>query len=251
MTPRTPHHAPTSTPSPRRSGPAIEVPCGRAAPRRDAGSTSVTSTTSPTGCLPPCPRCTRSTSRSGRSTTPAGLVAWLGISRQALFDRVRRGTVLACRTADGHLVYPSLQFGRNGAVRPGRPGRRRCLRRRGVDGWSIGAWLTTPSRGVRRPQRRRLPRRAPLVARPRCARVAAAAVADASPVGRMTARERTALGPPPASLTGFPAYPVDAGTDLFRAHGARPGAVVVRQRRRRDGSTSAHRAAPATSPSTR
>src|SRR5687768_2454505 len=35
-----------------------------------------------------------------------GLVAWLGISRQALFDRVRRGTALACRTVDGHLVYP-------------------------------------------------------------------------------------------------------------------------------------------------
>lgn len=34
----------------------------------------------------------------------------------------------------------------------------------------------------------------------------------------MTARERTALGPPPASLAGFPAYSVGAGTDLFRAH---------------------------------
>lgn len=30
----------------------------------------------------------------------AGLVAWLGISRQALFDRVRRGTVLAARTSE-------------------------------------------------------------------------------------------------------------------------------------------------------
>jgi hypothetical protein len=35
----------------------------------------------------------------------------------------------------------------------------------------------------------------------------------------MTARERTALGPPPESLTGFPAYPVGTETDLFRAHG--------------------------------
>lgn len=34
----------------------------------------------------------------------------------------------------------------------------------------------------------------------------------------MTSRERTALGPPPASLAGFPAYPVGADTDLFRAH---------------------------------
>ena len=74
-----------------------------------------------------------------------GLVAWLGISRQALFDRVRRGTVLACRTADGHLVYPSLQFGRTGVVRPGVLEAVGAFTRRGVDGWSVGAWLTTPS----------------------------------------------------------------------------------------------------------
>jgi hypothetical protein len=75
----------------------------------------------------------------------AGLVAWLGISRQALFDRVRRGTVLACRTADGHLVYPSLQFGRTGVVRPGVQEAVGAFTRHGVDGWAIGAWLTTAS----------------------------------------------------------------------------------------------------------
>lgn len=74
-----------------------------------------------------------------------GLVSWLGISRQALFDRVRRGTVLACRTSDGHLVYPSLQFGRGGQVRPGVQDAVGILTRAGADGWTIGAWLTTPS----------------------------------------------------------------------------------------------------------
>jgi hypothetical protein len=74
-----------------------------------------------------------------------GLVAWLGISRQALFDRVRRGTVLACRTLDGHLVYPSLQFGRNGQVRPGVQEAVGAFTRRGIDGWTVGTWLTTPS----------------------------------------------------------------------------------------------------------
>src|SRR5690349_3661740 len=74
-----------------------------------------------------------------------GLVAWLGISRQALFDRVRRGTVLACRTSDGHLVYPSLQFGRTGQVRPGVVEAVGAFTRAGVDGWATGAWLTTPS----------------------------------------------------------------------------------------------------------
>jgi hypothetical protein len=73
----------------------------------------------------------------------AGLVTWLGISRQAVFDRVRRGTLLACRTADGHLVYPSLQFGRAGQVRPGVQEAVGAFARTGVDGWTIGTWLTT------------------------------------------------------------------------------------------------------------
>jgi hypothetical protein len=34
----------------------------------------------------------------------------------------------------------------------------------------------------------------------------------------MSDRERTAQGPPPASLVGFPAYRIGADTDLFRAH---------------------------------
>lgn len=75
----------------------------------------------------------------------AGLVSWLGISRQALFDRVRRGTVLACRTSDGHLLYPSLQFSRQGVVRPGIQEAVGAFVRRGADGWAVGAWLTTPS----------------------------------------------------------------------------------------------------------
>ena len=109
----------------------------------------------------------------------AGLVAWLGISRQALFDRVRRGTVLACRTADGHLVYPSLQFGRNGAVRPGVQEAVGAFSRRGVDGWSVGAWLTTPSElfdGHSAVDYLVVHRSSPTAV----SRVAAAAVADAS-----------------------------------------------------------------------
>jgi hypothetical protein len=39
----------------------------------------------------------------------------------------------------------------------------------------------------------------------------------------MTSRERTALGPPPPSLSGFPAYLVDTEADLFRAHAAELG----------------------------
>jgi len=74
-----------------------------------------------------------------------GLVAWLGVSRQAVADRVRRGTLLACRSSDGHLLYPSLQFARDGAVRPGVFEAVGEFTRSGADGWAIALWLTTPS----------------------------------------------------------------------------------------------------------
>jgi len=74
----------------------------------------------------------------------SGLNQWLGVSRQALADRVRRGTLLACRTSDRHLLYPALQFGRTGQVRPGVVDAVGILSRVGADGWAIGAWLTTP-----------------------------------------------------------------------------------------------------------
>ena len=74
-----------------------------------------------------------------------GLVSWLGVSRQAVADRVRRGTLLACRTQDGHLVYPAWQFARDGAVRPGVVETVGEFARRGADGWSTALWLTTPS----------------------------------------------------------------------------------------------------------
>ena len=74
-----------------------------------------------------------------------GLSRWWGVSRQALADRVRRGTLLACRTADGHLVYPAFQFARDGAVRPGIAEAVAVFARAGVDGWTAAVWLTTPS----------------------------------------------------------------------------------------------------------
>lgn len=75
----------------------------------------------------------------------AGLSRWWGVSRQALADRVRRGTLLACRTSDGHLVYPAFQFARDGAVRPGIAEAIAVFARAGVDGWTAAVWLTTPT----------------------------------------------------------------------------------------------------------
>ncbi|MEO8828636.1 hypothetical protein [Lapillicoccus sp.] len=74
-----------------------------------------------------------------------GLSRWLGVTRQALADRVKRGTLLACRTADSHLLYPVLQFDRVGQVRPGVIEAVGILTRAGADGWAIGTWLTTAS----------------------------------------------------------------------------------------------------------
>lgn len=75
----------------------------------------------------------------------AGLCDWWGVSRQALADRVRRGRLLACRTDDGHLVYPALQFSREGAVRPGLLEVIGVMARANVDGWTAAVWMTTPS----------------------------------------------------------------------------------------------------------
>ncbi|GAB3692120.1 hypothetical protein [Angustibacter aerolatus] len=75
----------------------------------------------------------------------AGLCEWWAVSRQALSDRVRRGRLLACRTADGHLVYPAFQFARDGAVRPGIVDVVAVFTAAGVDGWTTAAWLTTPT----------------------------------------------------------------------------------------------------------
>jgi hypothetical protein len=74
-----------------------------------------------------------------------GLAGWWGVSRQALADRVRRGTLLACRTADGHLLYPSFQFARDGSVRAGIVDALSVFARHGVDGWTAAVWFVTPS----------------------------------------------------------------------------------------------------------
>jgi hypothetical protein len=70
-----------------------------------------------------------------------GLTGWLGISRQALADRVRRGSVLAGRTDDGRVVYPAFQFGRDATVRAELIDVLRAFA--GHDGWAVAAWLTT------------------------------------------------------------------------------------------------------------
>lgn len=75
-----------------------------------------------------------------------GLTAWLGISKQALDKRNRTGAVLACRTSDGHWVYPAFQFDADG--RP-LPHLREVIAvltgEGGADRWRVASWLAAPS----------------------------------------------------------------------------------------------------------
>jgi hypothetical protein len=78
----------------------------------------------------------------------AGLTRWLGVTKQALADRVRRHRLLAVITAEGRVLYPAAQFaGRR--VLPGLPEALVAFRDTEVDGWAIAAWATTPAAALR------------------------------------------------------------------------------------------------------
>jgi len=61
------------------------------------------------------------------------------VSRQALFDRVRRHTLLGLRTSDGQIVYPVFQFHGDKVI----SGLSRVLRitAGAVDDWTLASWL--------------------------------------------------------------------------------------------------------------
>lgn len=67
-----------------------------------------------------------------------------GISREALSQRVRRGTLLALRDERGRVRYPLVQFDEEeGAVRGEIPTLVRAFRERELSGWELAAFLTT------------------------------------------------------------------------------------------------------------
>lgn len=69
-----------------------------------------------------------------------------GVSRQAIADRRERQTLLALRTADGTLVYPTFQFGEHNEILAGLPEVLRCFRGSGIDDWSLAGWLVSKLR---------------------------------------------------------------------------------------------------------
>lgn len=72
------------------------------------------------------------------------VVRLMGISRQAVADRVRKGTLLGMQTADGSWVYPMFQFkGRRLLV--GFSDVLRHFNHRDIDRWAVAAWWVSPS----------------------------------------------------------------------------------------------------------
>ena len=75
--------------------------------------------------------------------TPA-VVRLLGVSKQAVADRARRGTLLRVTTRQGRHLYPVFQFDRR-RLYPAIPQALAPFRDTRVDGWAIASWLTTPA----------------------------------------------------------------------------------------------------------
>lgn len=74
----------------------------------------------------------------------SGVTGWLGISRQALHQKVRSYQVLACTTGDSQRVYPAWQFTTDGRPLVGLPHVLRVLLQ-ATDPWTAAIWLTTPT----------------------------------------------------------------------------------------------------------
>ncbi|MBB3040078.1 hypothetical protein [Hoyosella altamirensis] len=70
----------------------------------------------------------------------AGLVRWLGTSRQAIAKRVHAGSLIACQLEDRQWVYPVWQFTSSGALHPGLNDVWKVLRA-GADPWTCAVWM--------------------------------------------------------------------------------------------------------------
>ena len=84
---------------------------------------------------------------SGPFYDTAGLSRWLGISRQAVHQKVAKRTLLACPMANGGgNVYPVWQFLPNGATIPSLADVLRVLADGTDDSWMIALWMQAPSK---------------------------------------------------------------------------------------------------------
>ncbi len=77
--------------------------------------------------------------------TGSGLARKLGITRQAIHNRTKQGTVWALHTADNHVVYPASQFTADMSVFPELVRVLRCFDTADVDEWTLASWLNAPT----------------------------------------------------------------------------------------------------------
>lgn len=82
---------------------------------------------------------------SGPFYDTPGLTRWLGISRQALHQKVARHAILACPLDEGGVVYPTWQFLAHGATIPSWAEVLAILAEGTDDGWMIALWMRAPS----------------------------------------------------------------------------------------------------------
>lgn len=75
--------------------------------------------------------------------TPARAARELNVSRQAISDRMRRGTLIVCETEEGDKVLPTFQFKNQASIAPLIKSAR-ILAHAPVDGWAIATWLSVP-----------------------------------------------------------------------------------------------------------
>ena len=74
----------------------------------------------------------------------AGVSRWLGITRQALHQKVKADQLLALTTGDGQRLYPAWQFAPDGRPLPGLVDLLRVLNPAAADSWTVALWLTRP-----------------------------------------------------------------------------------------------------------
>lgn len=79
----------------------------------------------------------------------AGVSRWLGVTRQALHQKVKAGQLLALTTGDGQRVYPAWQFSPDGRPLTGLVDLLRILNPAAADPWTVAVWLTRPLEGER------------------------------------------------------------------------------------------------------
>lgn len=91
---------------------------------------------------------TGSRSRLGDDVGPfysrSSVLGWLSLTKVALDERVRAGSLIECVTSDGVRVYPTFQFKADGEVIAGIDEITPMFIEVGLAGWTLGKAKTLP-----------------------------------------------------------------------------------------------------------